>query len=503
MCPSTVLAVALLLLAGCHTASSRGFQGHHRTANHLEALERLRNATFVGPQKLFHHAVRFDIQGRNWPQLVHKLYKEPNSTIKVVTLGGSVTVGYKLSNTSWPEQLVPWLQQQYPSATFQLTNLARRATAATFAALCLVQHVPEDADIIIVEYSVNGYGGPCQCFTAPQVAGYETLLRKLITKAPKAAFMSLAAFMWTTSKGVRTAYHDAGEDQHAVIAKRYAIPFMSIRDAMYDAMWDPANPHGVNMSQLLVDNVHVGDYGAQVYASFVAWGWRHQVTRILLHQSSTGHEHLASQGGQRLPQATRTLLQLASSSYGDPASSQQGPWLPAPINPEAAQERWSTVCANGPTLKEHVVDSRGWEFVDEGSDACPGCHKYGYVAYDAGASITFKVNSAVLSEEDKASNSTVQLAVSYLRSFQDMGVARLECASGCTCKARDMSGVHKRQTSEVQTERLTVSAHPTCLVKFTVLEQTTSGGHKFRVASIAVHKQDNILTFMYGPKHER
>lgn len=36
----------------------------------------------------------------------------------------------------------------------------------------------------------------CQCFTAPQTAGYETLIRKIIKKTPKAALMSFASFMW-------------------------------------------------------------------------------------------------------------------------------------------------------------------------------------------------------------------------------------------------------------------------------------------------------------------
>lgn len=36
----------------------------------------------------------------------------------------------------------------------------------------------------------------CQCFTSPQTAGYETLVRKIIRKTPKAALMSFAAFMW-------------------------------------------------------------------------------------------------------------------------------------------------------------------------------------------------------------------------------------------------------------------------------------------------------------------
>jgi hypothetical protein len=507
MWPSTVLTLALLLLASCSSVSSRFFAEHHRDVHQREALERLREVTFVVPEKLLHQAVKLDIQGRNWPELVQKLYKDPNSTVKIVILGGSVSVGYKKSNTSYPEEFVSWLQQLYPSATFQLTNLARRATAATFAALCLAQHVPEDADLIIVEYSVNGYifDGACQWFTSSQVAGYETLLRKVITKSPNAAFISLGAFQWTSTDGSRTAYHDTGEDQQSVVAKRYSVPFMSVRDALYDAMWDPSNPHGINTSQILGDHVHVTDHGANLYASILAWGFRHQVTRILLHAASSGHDHdhWLNQAGQRMPEGARTLLQLASGGgYQDAPLHQVGAWLPAPINPETAQEHWNTFCASGKAMKGHAADNKGWKFVDEGNSACLACHKYGYATWDAGASITFKVDSAVLSEEDKASKTTVQLAISYLRSYEDMGVARLECVSGCTCKAQDLDGNQSKKTSEMVTERYTISDHPECLVRLTVLDRTNSGKHKFRVSSVAVHKQDTIMSTMYAPRHE-
>jgi hypothetical protein len=454
----------------------------------------------VGPEELLHHGLKFDIQGRNWPQLVHKLYQEPNSTIKIVSLGGSVTVGYKGGgNTSYPEEFVAWLQQLYPAATFQLTNLARSATAATFAALCVVQHVPEDADLVIVEYSLNAYDGQCQCFLSSHVAGYETLLRKLITKAPNAALMAFAAFMWRTSKYQPTPYYESGEDQHAVVARRYGIPFMSARDALYDAMWDPGNPHGVNMSQILVDNVHPGDYGSKVYASFLAWGLRHQATRILQLGTPTSHEHHRhNQSEQLLPPARRRYLQVRSTGYG-PLPNQQGSLLPPPINPEAAQERYRTFCAVELKLKEHVVENKGWKWVDEGTNACPGCHKYGYAATDVGASITFRVDSAVLTDEDRKSKLTVQLAISYLLSYQDMGVARLECISGCKCPAKDLDAWSAKQTSEVTTQRLTISDHPSCLLRLTVLDKTKSSKHKFRVASLAVHKQDKIMSSMYVP----
>jgi hypothetical protein len=58
---------------------------------------------------------------------------------------------------------------------------------------------------------------------------------------------------------------------------------MSVRDALYDAMFDEGNRWGIDRAAILVDIVHVGDWGAQVYAAFLAWAVRHQVTRLMLH----------------------------------------------------------------------------------------------------------------------------------------------------------------------------------------------------------------------------
>jgi hypothetical protein len=37
------------------------------------------------------------------------------------------------------------------------------------------------------------------------------------------------------------------------------VPMMSVRDAMYDVMFDADNSYGVKREEILVDIVHVGD----------------------------------------------------------------------------------------------------------------------------------------------------------------------------------------------------------------------------------------------------
>ena len=181
---SSGVALLALLIVGClsiavSSAPMRLPRGEKNTAAppHL-AREHLFKVPLAAPEHVLRAGYKHEVDApRGWARLAHKLVT-PGANVTVVAFGGSVTVGYVKSNASYPEELVAWMGEAFPRANVKLVNLARRATAATFAALCLVQDLPEDSDLILFEYSVNGYGGQCQCFTDGQVSGYETLLRK-------------------------------------------------------------------------------------------------------------------------------------------------------------------------------------------------------------------------------------------------------------------------------------------------------------------------------------
>jgi hypothetical protein len=186
-------------------------------------------------------------------------------------------------------------------------------------------------------------------------------------------------------------------------------------------------------------------------------------------------------------------------------ASKPPPQLPPPLNPEAAQEDWPTFCAQDAGLNSIVQENKGWEFVDEGNNQCAGCHKYGLRAADIGSMLVLRVNSAVLSAADVNGNDTakVMLAVSYLRSYSDVGKARIECISGCKCASKTLDAKNVRATSELHTERMEIGAAAECLLRLTILEETSTGGHKFRLASVAVHKADKVLSFSYAPVYDR
>lgn len=119
-----------------------------------------------------------------------------------------------------------------------------------------------------------------------------------------------------------------------------------------------------------------------------------------------------------------------------------------------------------------------------------------------GNKLTLEVDSAVLSDKDKAAGAKVMLAISYLRSYSDVGKARVECISGCKCSSKVLDGKNKRPTSELHTERMEIGAARECVLRLTILDKTNTGGHKFRLASVAVHKADKVLSFSYAPVYD-
>jgi hypothetical protein len=68
------------------------------------------------------------------------------------------------------------VQASYPNVNFKVVNLARGGIDVTPASMCWYQQAPQDADLILIEYSVNGCSGNMYChnFMAPLVSYIRT-----------------------------------------------------------------------------------------------------------------------------------------------------------------------------------------------------------------------------------------------------------------------------------------------------------------------------------------
>jgi hypothetical protein len=153
---SCLLCLLLFSLRSIHASKFISNPAARLSPEQRGLIEQLWGPELALSENLLRNGLKHEIpDARNWARLVEKLATD-GSTVTIVAFGGSVTVGYKQSNTSYPEEFVSWLQDVFPNINFKLINLARRATAATFAALCLVQNMPDNPDLILLEYSING-----------------------------------------------------------------------------------------------------------------------------------------------------------------------------------------------------------------------------------------------------------------------------------------------------------------------------------------------------------
>jgi hypothetical protein len=41
-----------------------------------------------------------------------------------------------------------------------------------------------------------------------------------------------------------------------------------------------------------------------------------------------------------------------------------------------------------------------------------------------------------------------------------------------------------------------------CRVRITIVNETSTKGHKFRLSGVAVHKADKVMSYMYAPVYD-
>lgn len=307
---------------------------------------------------------------------------------------------------------------------------------------------------------------------------------------------------------------------HAVITKRYSVPMVSVRDGLYDIMFNDtamSSIIGLTREQFMKDHIHPKLAGARVYgAGFVAWAVRHLVTKTLLqltqhavpsehhhfrHHSYTylntlpSHHHLHHRRLMGSPSTTTRLGRIghrlmreqsddglldwlntgpisSSSSSPDATELAAAPPLPAAVSPVAAEQLDDdTFCAAGEDFEPLAVTNKGWDWVQEGRHDCssPGCKKYGYKSYTPGSYIEFEFDtSTVLSEDRIEDDDKLALVVLFLKQqsygienalgvSDGMGIVRVTCERGCKCEPMEVNGENTDLTAELDTARTEVS----------------------------------------------
>eukprot|EP00775_Hariotina_reticulata_P008835 gene8835-9014_t len=151
--------------------------------------------------------------------------------------------------------------------------------------------------------------------------------------------------------------------------------------------------------------------------------------------------------------------------------------LPPPMH-QGNWEAKNLMCTYGEAFKllADSAHSSGWDFINEGR---PGAPKWGYISDTPGSRLKIVVNS--LRQQRNQQQLPMNVMLAYLKSYVDMGIAKFECTSGCTCEPNmEVDALHSLRQSTIYLTRLLVTQAEQCEITITVLESTSSGKHKFK-----------------------
>lgn len=80
-----------------------------------------------------------------------------------------------------------------------------------------------------------------------------------------------------------------------------------------------------------------------------------------------------------------------------------------------------------------------------------------------------------------------QTRVGYLKSYHNMGTARVSCISGCQCQDLVVDAWHTSRTSQTHLVKLPITQAADCRVQIQVLNTTSSGGLQSTSNQVAIH----------------
>lgn len=111
-------------------------------------------ATLYGNGPL-HRSLLHSGSGARVQRVIHKAMRGQPLAISV--LGGSISACHgagddPLVNSCYPAQVFHWWNEVFPHPANELTNGARRKTDSGYFAYCSSQHLPDQTDLVILEF---------------------------------------------------------------------------------------------------------------------------------------------------------------------------------------------------------------------------------------------------------------------------------------------------------------------------------------------------------------
>ena len=87
------------------------------------------------------------------------MFMATGQPITMVVVGGSVSSGSGIQHRTnvWVTRLFDWVSLSFPQAEHKLINLAMPATSSSYYSPCILDMLPFDVDLVVLEYSFNDF----------------------------------------------------------------------------------------------------------------------------------------------------------------------------------------------------------------------------------------------------------------------------------------------------------------------------------------------------------
>lgn len=409
--------------------------------------------------------------------------------IKIFTLGGSVTKGQGASSpeAAYPSRLFEFLNANFPHKGHQLINKGVGATSSGIFAACAEQMVSDDADLIIVELTINEH--PDEEYTGKQRQGYEQLLRKLLKLPSRPAVMQVHHYAWWRAEGDGAAaglfYFPAAEAQITVMSQYYDIPALSLRSAIFPLLQagipgfkadKVLNQNQVTMSGKPIPVAEPEERDAYFYYD-------------RSHPADGGHRVIAELIASLLMRAVEREEAVSCAPSRWAPQRPQPRELPPPMVPGNADAP-TTLCAMQEDFKGVVVESEGFEYrAERPHEATFVGQKWGWTSDIPGAWAELEFDSRRDATKDASHGNWASVYLSHLKSYEGMGTARVACVSGCHCQKTVLDGTWEQQATLMQIHGFKVTQHAQCRVRVTVSKKpgaVPQQGHKVTLMAIMV-----------------
>ncbi|GIM10433.1 hypothetical protein Vretimale_13985 [Volvox reticuliferus] len=379
--------------------------------------------------------------------------------LTVVTLGGSITAGQgAVDAPPFPKWLQFVLDANLPDKDrVKVHNGAVPGTSSQYMSSCHNAHVPREADIIFVEYAVNDEEMPMPHMNNQIRRPYERLLRKLLGYPNRPAVILMHAYRWFHLPADLSGHFWASsERQHSEFGVFYGLPQLSIKACCYHYMIE--GKKGYQVIRPRADRNGVIQHENFVDAQLKGYAFFYDVVHP---DGNTGHRIM----GEIAAQLLLDVWADVAAGYQLSPEDKQAMYapLPRPMLPDNLESR-ADKCFIGPTFQRTMIETDGFEWINEGKSA--HLPKWGYISDVPDKYIKFKINT--LSNRTQH-DEMVTVELGHLRSYENMGRAGVQCEGGCTCNYWILEGHHASPTSQTFPHPFKVTQAEECIISVKVL----------------------------------